>query len=33
MDASELGLDAVLYQSQEDGVDRIIANASRALSK
>ena len=32
-DASELGLGSVLYQQQEDGTFRIIAYASRSLSK
>ena len=32
-DASELGLDAVLYQDQDDGTMRVIAYASRTLSK
>ena len=32
-DASELGLGSVLYQRQEDGTFRIIAYASRSLSK
>ena len=32
-DASEKGLGAVLYQTQEDGTQRVIAYASRSLSK
>ena len=32
-DASELGLGSVLYQQQEDGTFRVIAYASRSLSK
>ena len=32
-DTSELGLGAVLYQEQDDGTNRIIAYASRTLSK
>ena len=32
-DASEQGLGAVLYQDQDDGMTRIIAYASRNLSK
>ena len=32
-DASELGLGSVLYQQQEDGTSRVIAYASRSLSK
>ena len=32
-DACGLGLDAILYQTQEDGTDRVIAYASRTLSK
>ena len=32
-DASENGLGAVLYQKQDDGMDFIIAHASRTLSK
>ena len=32
-DASEKGLGAVLYQAQADGTDRVIAFASRSLSK
>ena len=33
MDASEKGLGAVLYQQQDDGTFRVIANASQTLSK
>ena len=32
-DASESGLGAVLYQNQEDGTTRVVAYASRSLSK
>ena len=32
-DACNLGLGAVLYQTDEDGIDRVIAYASRTLSK
>ena len=32
-DASESGLGAVLYQDQEDGTTRVVAYASRSLSK
>ena len=32
-DACGLGLGAVLYQTGEDGLDRVIAYASRTLSK
>ena len=32
-DASEQGLGAVLYQDQDDGTTRVIAYASRNLSK
>ena len=33
MDACNLGLGAVLYQTDEDGLDRVIAYASRTLTK
>ena len=33
MDASERGLGAVLYQTQDNGMQRVIAYASRSLSK
>ena len=32
-DACNLGLGAVLYQTDESGLDRVIADASRTLSK
>ena len=32
-DASEEGLGAILYQTQEDGTDRVIAYASHSLKK
>ena len=32
-DACSLGLDAVLYQTSEDGLDRVIAYTSRTVSK
>ena len=32
-DASEEGLGAILYQTQEDGIDRMIAYASHSLKK
>ena len=32
-DASEIGLGAILYQDQADGTTRVIAYASRSLSK
>ena len=32
-DASENGLDAVLYQKQDDGMDHLVAYASQTLSK
>ena len=32
-DASEMGLGSVLYQQQDDGTCRVIAYASRSLSK
>ena len=32
-DASEKGLEAVLYQMQDDGMTRVIAYAGRTLSK
>ena len=32
-DASNLGLSAVLYQIDEDGLEKVIAYASRTLSK
>ena len=32
-DASERGLDAVLYQKQDDGTDHVIVCASHTLSK
>ena len=31
--ASEEGLSAILYQTQEDGIDRVIAYASHSLKK
>ena len=33
MDASNLGLGAVLYQTSKDDLDRVIAYASRTLCK
>ena len=33
IDASGLGLGTILYQIQEDGTDRVIAYASRTLSR
>ena len=32
-DASEEGLSAILYQTQEDGIDRVIAYTSHSLKK
>ena len=32
-DASEIGLSAILYQDQDDGMSRVIAYASRSLLK
>ena len=32
-DAGQLGLGAVLYQKQEDGMNRVIGHVSRSLSK
>ena len=32
-DVSNLGLGAVLYQTDEDGLERVIGYASRTLSK
>ena len=32
-DASEGGLSAILYQTQDDGTDKVIAYASRSLKK
>ena len=33
MDACNLGIGAVLYQTGEDGLDRVVAYANRTLSK
>ena len=33
MDASEEGLGAILYQTLDDGTDRVIAYASHSLKK
>ena len=33
MDACNLGLGGVLYQTGEDGLDRVVAYATRTLSK